>query len=447
MKQRQWVVILSSIATVLILQASCGNKQVTFAKDIAPLIHQNCSPCHHKNGAGPFELITYKQIFAKAKTVAKVTKIRYMPPWPANPNYSHFKDEKYLTDEQIELIQQWVKEGKKAGDTASVEYPSFNYYSNLGKPDKVLKLPKIVIQGNSRDRFWLVKSLGEIEQDTYVSAIEFIPNQKAYIHHVNGYMLNYDHQPIKTQKRLVDVESLNYAEESANLQLTDSSKGSVSKIHSAFNYLPGVFASSYPEGIGGFKINKNFALVCNDLHFGPSFQDTFDESQINIYFAKKKPKRPTRELMMGTNGVSAIKPPLIVQPNEVKLCTSKLYIPESISILSINPHMHLIGFNFKAYALKPNKDTIPLIHIPSWDFRWQYFYTFPKMLKIPAGSTIVVEAAFDNTTDNPLNPFDPPQLIQERTDLQGAGMRTTDEMLQFIITYLPYEVGDEDIEL
>ena len=94
-----------------------------------------------------------------------------------------------------------------------------------------------------------------------------------------------------------------------------------------------------------------------------------------------------------------------------------------------------------------NKDTIPLISIPEWDFRWQYFYTYPKMLKIPAGSTIHVEALFDNTLDNYNNPFDPPQRIQERTDLFGAGMKTTDEMLQFIITYLPYELGDEEIEL
>ncbi len=109
--------------------------------------------------------------------------------------------------------------------------------------------------------------------------------------------------------------------------------------------------------------------------------------------------------------------------------------------------MHLIGTSFKAYAVGPGKDTIPLIHIPEWDFRWQYFYTFQKMLKIPAGSRIEVEAVFDNTSDNYNNPFDPPRQIQERTDLYGAGMRTTDEMLQFIITYVPYQVGDEDIVL
>lgn len=442
MKQELWVAILSS----LFIGASC-NQEVTFSKDIAPIVHENCSPCHHKEGAGPFELITYKQVAAKAKTIAKVTQLRYMPPWPADPTYSHFKQEKYLTDQQIDLIQKWVQGGKKAGNLDNLVYPKFEYYSSLGKPDKIIHLPDIEIKGNSRDQFWLVKSLGAIANDTFVRSIEFIPDQKAYVHHVNGYLLNYGFKPAVTKNRLVNVESKNYDEESNQLNLLDSSQGSIQRVHSAFNYLPGVFANAYPEGIGGFKLSKNFALVCNDLHFGPSFQDTTDQSKIFIYYAKSAPKRPTRELMMGTNGVSYIKPPLIIKPNEIKTCYSSLYIPESISILSINPHMHLIGTRFKAYALDPNKDTIPLIYIPSWDFRWQYFYTFPKMLKIPAGSTIKVEATFDNTPENPLNPFDPPQLVQERTDLFGAGMRTTDEMLQFIITYLPYEVGDEDIEL
>jgi hypothetical protein len=445
MKPKQLVVILSSICVGLLTQ--CSNQEITFSEHIAPIIHQNCSPCHHQKGAGPFNLITYQQVSRKAKTVAKVTKLRYMPPWPADPNYSHFKDEKYLTDVQIELIQKWVKSGKLPGDTAHITYPTFNYYSNLGEPDKIINLPEISINGNSRDQFWLVKSLGKITQDTFVKAIEFVPDQKAYIHHVNGYLLNYSQEPVKTSNRLVDIESKDYENEVKSLKLMDMPSDQVQKVHSAFNYLPGVFASSYPEGIGGFKISKDFALVCNDLHFGPSFQDTMDHSQIYIYFSKTKPKRPTREIMMGTNGVSAIKPPLKIQPNEVKTCMSSLYIPESISVLSINPHMHLIGTSFKAYAVQPNKDTIPLIYIPSWDFRWQYFYTFLKMKKIPAGSTIQLEAVFDNTINNPLNPFDPPQLIQERTDLFGAGMRTTDEMLQFIITYLPYEVGDEDIEL
>ena len=65
------------------------------------------------------------------------------------------------------------------------------------------------------------------------------------------------------------------------------------------------------------------------------------------------------------------------------------------------------------------------------------------MLRIPAGSLIEVEAVFDNTLDNPNNPYSPPQTIAER----NGSMRTTDEMLQFILTYVPYQAGDESVSL
>ena len=132
-----------------------------------------------------------------------------------------------------------------------------------------------------------------------------------------------------------------------------------------------------------------------------------------------------------------------IEPNTVKNVWSKFKVPEDISILTINPHMHLLGKSFKAYALKPGGDTIRLISIPRWDFSWQYFYTFKKMVKIPAGSTIVAEGVYDNTRQNLNNPFSPPQLITD----QSGSMKATDEMFQFIVTYLPYQSGDENVSL
>jgi hypothetical protein len=105
--------------------------------------------------------------------------------------------------------------------------------------------------------------------------------------------------------------------------------------------------------------------------------------------------------------------------------------------------MHLIGKSFLAYAIKPSGDTIPLIRINNWDFRWQYFYQFKTLLKLSRGTIIYVEGVYDNTASNPNNPFSPPKEIRER---EGS-MKTTDEMFQLIITYVPYQVGDENISL
>jgi hypothetical protein len=146
---------------------------------------------------------------------------------------------------------------------------------------------------------------------------------------------------------------------------------------------------------------------------------------------------------MGTLGVSGIEPPLVLLPNKIQTHYSRYTLPNDISVLTINPHMHLLGKSFKAFALKPDGDTIRMISIPRWDFNWQYFYTFPKMLHIPAGSTIVMEGVFDNTPENPLNPFHPPQTIRDN----NGSMKTTDEMFQLIISYLPYQKGDENISL
>ena len=105
--------------------------------------------------------------------------------------------------------------------------------------------------------------------------------------------------------------------------------------------------------------------------------------------------------------------------------------------------MHLLGKSFLAYALTPIGDTIRIINIPRWDFRWQYFYTYRNILKIPSGSTIYAVGTYDNTRNNPLNPFNPPQVVSER----DGSMRTTDEMFQLIITWMPYKNGDEKISL
>jgi len=208
--------------------------------------------------------------------------------------------------------------------------------------------------------------------------------------------------------------------------------------------LPGVFAQRYPAGIGGYKLPRKGVFLFNDLHYGfTSKDDVWDSSYINVFFSKTPPDRPVQEFQLGTLGISPVEPDLIIQPNTIKQVSSRYTIPDDISVLTINPHMHLLGKSFKAYALKPDGDTIRLISIPRWDFNWQYFYTFKKMVKIPKGSTIVAEGIYDNTTANVNNPFNPPQLVVGR----NGSMKSTDEMFQFIVTYLPYKEGDENISL
>ncbi|TND03925.1 MAG: calcium-binding EF-hand-containing protein [Bacteroidetes bacterium] len=432
-----------SIAIVKTLPA-----KITFSEHVAPVIFTNCSPCHRPDGVAPFQLLTYQDVKKKAKTIRYVVSNRIMPPWPADPSYTHFIGEKVLPKESIALLCRWIDLGCPQGDSLKMPArPGFPKGSMLGKPDLVVKMQKTVrIKGNNRDMFLLMKLPYEIGKDTFLRAIEFVPNNKKTVHHVNGFLLQYDEQKphdLFGGDFYADAEQTDFKTAYQQMHLAYADGTYPMLTPSAVNYLPGVLPYFYPEGVGGLRVKSHGAVFLKDIHYGPSVKDGEDSSYFNFFFMPHPPKRPLKELQLGTWGSAPIVPPLVIPPDSVKKFTTRQKINEDISIVTINPHMHLLGKTFTGFAIKPNGDTIPLIHIPQWDFRWQYFYTFPKMVKIPAGSTIVAIGVFDNTVNNPRNPNHPPKTVSER---EGS-MRTTDEMFQFIINYLPYKTGDENISL
>ncbi len=439
------------------LCSSCGSGKVeqqavekpVFSENIAPLIFKNCVPCHRKGGAGPFPLTNYQEVFRKSKTILKVTSKHYMPPWPADPSYSHFVGEKKLQEEQISLIRRWVEQGCREGDPSRMpSLPVFPDGSVYGKPDLVLKMRNpFFIKGDNTDRFLLMKFPYELEKDTFIRFIEFVPCKKKLVHHVNGFIIQY-FQPDKKKNvfegdPVEDTQTMDFPQAYQKMKLPNDDGSWPMLTPSVVNYLPGVEPPVYPEGIGGFRMKKKGALFLKDIHYGPSPRDEYDSSYFNVFFSATAPKRQLMEFQIGTLGKTPVQPPLLVPPDSVKTFVTEYVVPEDWSLITINPHMHLLGKSFWAFAVQPGGDTIPLIRIPKWDFRWQYLYTFTKMIRIPAGSRIKAIAVYDNTARNPLNPFHPPRPVGER----NGSMRTTDEMFQFIINYVPYQKGDENLSL
>jgi len=424
------------------------SEPVLFAEHIAPIIHQNCSKCHNEDGAAPFSLIDYTDIAPKAKLIAYVTEKRLMPPWPADPSYTHFANETYLSDEQIALIKRWSEEGCLPGDTASLVQPEILVKKwRQDKPDLIVHMPMpIKVSGNNSDLFMVVKIPFELPQDTIIRAVEFVPGNKRLVHHVNTHIIQFDAAKkgnLRDGKYFINQDQTKSTQIHKELGLLNDDGTYAPMTPSVSNYLPGSQFSFYPDEIGGFRVGKKNAFYLNDMHFGPSPIEANDSSYYKIYYGHKEPKRPVKEFQIGTLGLAPVEPKLEVPANELKTFHIKFTVPTDISIVNIVPHMHLIGKRFWAYAIKPSGDTIRLIRINDWDFRWQYFYMPKTMLKVPRGSTIYVEGDFDNRASNPNNPFNPPQLIAER---EGS-MKTTDEMFQLIISYVPYEKGDELIVL
>jgi len=445
----------SLVILPLLFLFSCKNEnrlpdQVTFTEHIAPLLYNNCTICHRPNGGAHFDLITYQQAKNYGRALAFVCRQRIMPPWPADPHYTEFVGQRVMAERDIRLLEKWVQDGMAEGPADKMPaLPDYPVGSTIGVPDMRIPVQPVFLEANSGDRFLIVKVPYQLPQDTFASVIEFVAGNSNVVHHVNGDMIKYDFgkkRDVFDGDRIADMvndSTVQLTYQKLKLQNDDGSYPTLQR--SVVNYLPGVFGQLYPDGIGGYSLPRKGAFLLNDLHYGfTKDQPVWDSSYINIFFAKAPPSRPLREFQLGTLGVAPVEPDLVIQPNTVKKVYSRYTVPDDISILTINPHMHLLGKSFKAYALPAGGgDTIRLISIPKWDFNWQYFYTFKKMVKIPKGSTIVAEGVYDNTKDNIYNPFTPPRLVRD----QNGSMRATDEMFQLIISYLPYQQGDEDISL
>ena len=106
-----------------------------------------------------------------------------------------------------------------------------------------------------------------------------------------------------------------------------------------------------------------------------------------------------------------------------------------MSVMSVFPHMHLLGKEMECFAVTPLNDTINLIRVNNWDFEWQGFYFFKKFIKIPAGSMMYASGSYDNTVSSS-NPN--PVTVQ-------SGYNTQDEMFVFLFQFLAYQLGDENI--
>src|SRR5215831_11100980 len=90
-------------------------ESVNYYGHIAPIVLRDCAPCHRPGESGPFSLLTYADVKKRAAQIVKVTSSRFMPPWLPESGYGEFKEERRLTDAQIKLFEEWVKQGTPAG--------------------------------------------------------------------------------------------------------------------------------------------------------------------------------------------------------------------------------------------------------------------------------------------------------------------------------------------
>src|SRR5580698_2454601 len=102
-----------------------GQKQLTFAKDVAPIFQEKCEECHHKGTAAPFSVATYEEVRPWARSIRTQVANRNMPPWSIDKTVGikHFANDRSLNDSQIATIVAWVDQGARLGDVKDLPKP------------------------------------------------------------------------------------------------------------------------------------------------------------------------------------------------------------------------------------------------------------------------------------------------------------------------------------
>jgi Copper type II ascorbate-dependent monooxygenase, C-terminal domain len=398
----------------------------TYVANIRPLVNLNCAgPCHHPGGVGPFSLLSYQDVAKRGKFIAKVTQIRYMPPFPADRTFRHYANERGLSDTDIALIQTWVKGGMREGEpTQDNTQQSISSTVTDGKgavttsvmasmPDLVLTMKPYAIPGNGSEDFRYFHIPMNLLQDVWVQRIEFVPGNRQRLHHSRlmvdstGTMAAIDGIS-ETDPRLRDFQRTPLADEFL------------------YGWVPGNDVITFPAGTAK-RIRAGSDLLLN-VHYAPTPRPETDQSTVRLYFAKQPVQKAVQTLTLTENNVSN-------QPFELPANTRPTFymrygpLPDSLHLLSVMPHMHRLGKTIKAFAITPDGDVINLVKIDNWDYNWQMTYQFEQPLTLPKGAVILAEATYDNTDQNPENPNHPARTVT-------YGWNSTDEMLNIVFYYV-----------
>jgi peroxiredoxin len=394
--------------------AKVGN--VTYHKDVVPILQKHCQTCHRPGEVGPFSLMTYRQAVNWATDIKDYTQSRQMPPWKISEGME-FHNQRRLTDREIAVLAAWAENGTPEGDPKDAPAPvKFADGWKLGPPDLVLSVSddfQVGPTGNDVFRCFVLPT--NLTEDKYVEAVEVKPSNPRVVHHALLFI-----DTTGTGRKLEKKQQDNPTKDPHGGNELDKGPGYYGGMGVGFlptaslgGWAPGQLPHVLPEGTG-IKLFKGSDVVMQ-LHFHRNGRTEKDRTQIGIYFSKKNVDRPFQGgFMIGLFAQIPAKEAHFVVKGTTK-------VTEDLVLHDIMPHMHMLGKEIKVTVTPPDGKPQLLFHIKDWDYNWQETYFFKQPLALKAGTSIDLEAVYDNSDKNPHNPFNPPRPVT-------FGEQTTDEM-------------------
>ena len=397
--------------------SSARGQVVTFSKDIAPILFDQCATCHRPGGGAPFSLLTYDDARRRATLIGRVTARRYMPPWKAEPGFGNFAGERRLADAQLALIQQWVKGGSPEGDRRDLPVtPKWPGEWRLGTPDLVVTMPEpYQLNADGLDVFRTFVVRIPIAAGRFVKAFEFHPGTPAAVHHAS---IKIDRT---RSSRQLDDEEPGPGYEGGGGRNAAFPDGHF------LAWTQGQLPYWLPEGMA-WRLEPDSDLVV-ELHMMPTGKPETVQASVGLFFTDQAPSRMSYIVRLGSQTIDI---PAGQSAYSVK---DRFVLPVDVDVLGVQPHAHYLAKEIKAFARLPDGSTTWLLQIKDWDFKWQDVYRYREPVTLPKGTTLSMQYVYDNSSANIRNPNRPPKRVT-------FGQTTSSEMGNLWIQVSPRHAED-----
>lgn len=366
-----------------VLSAASVPSTVTFSKDVAPILQNNCQGCHRPGEPTPMSLLTYKEARPFAAAISEAVAMKKMPPWFADPKFGHFSNDRSLKQQDIDTLVAWAKTGAKEGNPKDLPKPiAFVEGWNIGKPDLTLEMPldfKIAASGTVDYQYILIP--GNFKEDTWVQQTEIRPGNRKLVHHVIAFV-----RPPGSKFMQNAKPGVPYNEKDANGNAGEFLVG----------YAPGMISTKLEPGRA--KMIEAGSDIVLQLHYTANGTEGTDRTKVGFVFAKD----PVKERVI-TLAATTTKFEIPANDPNYKVTTAFEFGSDA-KVADYTPHMHLRGKDFEYTAVYPTGERETLLKVPHYSFDWQLTYFPEKELIVPKGTRIECVAHYDNSVNNPANP-------------------------------------------
>ena len=395
---------------------TAAQPEVTFHKDIAPILQRSCQNCHRPGQVAPMSLLTYEEARPWARSMKARTAIRdkagAMPPWYIEKNIGiqHYKNDPSLSDEEVAKIAKWADTGAPRGNPADAPKPIVfpdGAAWHAGEPDLIVESPEINVKANSPD-WWgeFPPTLLPIKEDRYVKSVE--------IREVNNFSKDAAGRDTVGQRYVWHhlIWATAPVDESGDPLDASVTAGAVGwPVHEV-----GRNADIFDENAGRL-LKAGSSIVYQSAHLHAGGADVKSKLLFGFRFhpVGYKPKKQTT-LHSLANALD-----IDIKPNEAN---QQLHAYEVLSqpakVVTFEPHLHAPGQRMCLEAIWGFN--IQTLTCAGYDHNWvrQYEYQDDYAPILPRGTILHIIGYMDNTPNN--------KNIPDPRNWQGSGNRSIANM-------------------